>query len=407
MTDCLYSSNHPRGFWHLEPDPSEDLWLEAIRRAIPVLGLPEQPADLETTLSLTLGEAQFGPDRWRLSQARRLYYILKPIFPRTFIKFVQCLNAKSAMDAFPLHWSIEERYAQFQWEIIRQLALEMGITSLNFRHFWPGGRRYAVVLTHDIETKKGQAFAGAIADLEESLGFRSSFNFVPERYALDHGLIQELSARGFEIGIHGLKHDGKLYCSKSFYTNRAEQINHYLQEFNAVGFRSPLMHRNPEWLQELQIEYDLSFFDTDPYQSMPGGCMSIWPFFIGHFVELPYTLAQDCTTCYVLGEKTPRLWLEKLAFIEKYCGMALLNTHPDYLLESKIWNLYVAFLNALTERENQWHALPNEAASWWRKRHITPSGQEPPEMIPGTIILENDHINICLLEYFISESFYW
>jgi peptidoglycan/xylan/chitin deacetylase (PgdA/CDA1 family) len=225
---------------------------------------------------------------------------------------------------------------------------------------------------------------------------------VPERYDLDQGLIHDLSQRGFEVGIHGLKHDGKLFCSKSVFMKRAERINRHLQAHDAVGFRSPLMQRNPEWLQALQIEYDLSFFDTDPYQPMPGGCMSIWPFFIGHFVELPYTLAQDCTVCTILGETTPRIWLEKLAFIESYCGMALLNTHPDYLREDKLWNMYAAFLDALAKKGDFWHALPHAAASWWRERHITPTGHETPDMVTGTIELQKDELVFNWTEFAIS-----
>ena len=69
-------------------------------------------------------------------------------------------------------------------------------------------------------------------------------------------------------------------------------------------------------MQALEVEYDSSFFDTDPYEPMPGGTMSIWPFFLGHFVELPYTLVQDHTLSVILGERTPRLWLDKVDFIE-------------------------------------------------------------------------------------------
>jgi hypothetical protein len=129
------------------------------------------------------------------------------------------------------------------------------------------------------------------------------------------------------------------------------------------------MHRNPYWMQALEIEYDLSFFDTDPYEPIPGGCMSIWPFFIGHFVELPYTLVQDSTLGLVLGENTPRIWMEKVAFIEQYRGMALLNSHPDYLSQPDIWNIYVKFLMEMKEKNNFWHALPREVARWWLKRN--------------------------------------
>jgi hypothetical protein len=207
-----------------------------------------------------------------------------------------------------------------------------------------------------------------VADLEESSGFRSSFNFVPERYPLDLVLIEDLRGRGFEIGVHGLRHDGKLFSSRSEFMRRAERINGYLQELDAVGFRSPLTMRNPEWMQALQIEYDLSFFDTDPYEPMPGGTMSIWPFILGRFVELPYTLAQDCTLTVVLGETTPRLWLQKVDFIERYCGMVLVNTHPDYLSDPLTWKIYSDFLQAMRRRGGYWHALPRDVARWWRAR---------------------------------------
>jgi hypothetical protein len=77
---------------------------------------------------------------------------------------------------------------------------------------------------------------------------------------------------------------------------------------------------------------------------MPGGTMSIWPFFIGRFVELPYTLAQDHTLMVILGEQTPRLWIEKVNFIEQYHGMVLLNTHPDYLCQPSHLAIYREFL---------------------------------------------------------------
>ena len=141
------------------------------------------------------------------------------------------------------------------------------------------------------------------------------------------------------------------------FTRRAAKFNAHLKELGMVGFRSPLTHRNPEWMQALEIEYDLSFFDTDPFEPVPGGVMSIWPFFIGHFVELPYTLVQDYTLTSVLGETTPRIWLEKVDFIEKYHGMALVNSHPDYLKTENTWDVYYQFLAAMKKRQGYWHAF--------------------------------------------------
>jgi peptidoglycan/xylan/chitin deacetylase (PgdA/CDA1 family) len=236
----------------------------------------------------------------------------------------------------------------------------------------------------------------AVADLDESYGFRSSFNFVPDSYPLDHRLIEELRMRGFEIGVHGLRHDGKLFHSRSEFLRRAERINHHLKELDAVGFRSPLMMRNPEWMQALQVEYDLSFFDTDPHEPIPGGTMSIWPFTIGHFVELPYTLVQDSTLTIVLGETTPRLWLQKVDFIEKYHGMALLNAHPDYLSQPATQRVYVDFLQAMKDRGDHWHALPRDVARWWRARLHDTAGASALGLTWGRLELHEESLSLCL-----------
>jgi peptidoglycan/xylan/chitin deacetylase (PgdA/CDA1 family) len=368
MTD-LWTNNHPSRFWLLQSNLPEDLWQEAIQLAIPELGLPLLVDDIENALSQTLGEGQFGSGHFHLSLSKRLYYQFKPLLPRPLINLLKSTNARKANNNSLLRWPIEDRFVQFQWEVLNQLKKSYEGNGISHKPLWPDEYQFAFVLTHDIETSEGQSFVRDLANLEEEFGFRSSFNFVPERYDLDFHLMQELRQRDFEIGIHGLKHDGKLFRSKTEFTERAHKINQYLKEFDAVGFRAPLMHRNPYWMQALEIEYDLSFFDTDPYEPIPGGCMSIWPFFIGHFVELPYTLVQDSTLGLVLGENTPRIWMEKVAFIEQYRGMALLNSHPDYLSQPDIWNIYVKFLMEMKEKNNFWHALPREVARWWLKRN--------------------------------------
>jgi hypothetical protein len=131
-------------------------------------------------------------------------------------------------------------------------------------------------------------------------------------------------------------------------------------------------------MQSLEIEYDSSFFDTDPYETMPGGTMSIWPFSIGHFVELPYTLPQDSTLFITLGETSIAIWKRKLDWIAENHGMALVNVHPDYIdFEDKgeksrsgggkyPLRFYLEFLDYLKSKGNYWHALPHEVARWWR-----------------------------------------
>src|SRR5260370_13529501 len=202
--------------------------------------------------------------------------------------------------------------------------------------------------------------------------------------------MDELSARGFEIGVHGLKHDGRDFESLDQFMRRATSMNEFNDDFAALGFRSPLKHRNPEWMQALDIEYDGSFFDTDPYEPMAGGTMSIWPFQLGRFVELPYTLAQDYTVVEVVGETTPRLWLEKVEFIRAGHGMALLNTHPDYLRKPHTRRIYSEFLAAMRERADFHHALPREIARWWRTRAAATGVPELPDACVATIDVDGE-----------------
>lgn len=394
MTHNLWSSNSPALFWQCRPEIPEDQWRLVIQKALPILGLSSLPDDVDQLLELVLGERQFGSTHWQLSRLRRTYYLIKPALPRQLTLILRQLQSPIALENFPLSWPIEDRYARFQWEIMRQLLLTSGQSSLANKSFWPFGNSFAFVLTHDIETKKGQAFVRAVADLDESFGFRSSFNFVPDLYSVDYELIDELRERGFEIGLHGLKHDGNLFNSYTEFMRQAQLINAHLKELDAVGFRSPLTLRNPEWMQGLEIEYDLSFFDTDPYEPIPGGTMSIWPFFIGHFAELPYTLIQDYTLTSILCERSPRIWLEKVDFIQKYLGMVLLNTHPDYLSNPLTWNIYNDFLSAIKQRDGYWHALPKDIARWWRARSDDTTDLFPASVDMGKVQLTPDGITV-------------
>jgi len=378
----LFCANSPERFWRLQTDLNEEQWGAAINAARPALRLDHLEDDLEGLLYAVLGEGQFGDKHWRLGPSRRAYYLLKPILPRVLVKRLRRLAGPLTRRKAALEWPIEDRYVRFQWEILRTLLNSLEGRPCRMVHFWPDGLRFALVLTHDIETSAGQDMVREVADLEEGLGFRSSFNFVPERYRVDKGLIRDLRERGFEIGVHGLRHDGRLFRSQAEFTRRAQRINQYLKEFEAVGFRSPLTHRHPEWMQALEIEYDLSFFDTDPYEPIPGGTMSIWPFIMGRFVELPYTLAQDYTLTAVLGEKTPRIWLQKVEFIRLFFGMALVNTHPDYLRAPDSWRIYSEFLKEMSNANDFWHALPRDAARWWRARQSSGSL----DALPGAVI---------------------
>lgn len=247
-----------------------------------------------------------------------------------------------------------------------------------------------MVLMHDVDTERGQQKCLQLMQLDEKTGFRSSFNFVPERYHVSSEVRRILAEKGFEIGVHGLKHDGKLFLSRERFEEQAVRINHYLKDWQSVGFVSPSMHRNLDWIHDLSVEYDVSTFDTDPFEPQPDGVRTIFPFWVSAtpnsqaefgsselvtrnpepetvnyvsqpsssssnldplsfnlspstsnlspptasangYVELPYTLPQDHGLFVIMCEKSIDIWKKKLDWIAEYGGMALLITHPDYM----------------------------------------------------------------------------
>ena len=51
--------------------------------------------------------------------------------------------------------------------------------------------------------------------------------------------------------------------------------------------------------------------------------------------------------------------------------MALLVTHPDYLLEQPLLDAYVRVLRRFASDPTAWRALPREVDAWWRRRAAT------------------------------------
>jgi peptidoglycan/xylan/chitin deacetylase (PgdA/CDA1 family) len=220
-----------------------------------------------------------------------------------------------------------------------------------------------------VETADGLRLAVEIADLEEERGFRSSFN-VGGWYDLDRGILRELEERGFEVGVHGLRHDRSLFSSRAAFEDQQPGLAALRERVGGKGFRSPATHRFFEWLGELPFSYDCSVPHSDPFEPQPGGCCSVWPFFVGSLVELPYTLPQDHTLFTLLGARSIAVWLEQVERLEAAFGLVQCVTHPDpgYLAEPKRRALYAEFLTALAERDGLWRALPSEVAEWWRLR---------------------------------------
>jgi peptidoglycan/xylan/chitin deacetylase (PgdA/CDA1 family) len=295
----------------------------------------------------------------KFSLKHKLYYnFIRPVLPKRIRKAIQNLYSSD----------IEYR-EYFIFDDLVKLVLANSRGGSELDKLYPDNHRFAIVLTHDVETAEGLKFIPRVIELEEKYGFRSSWNIVPYKYQIDKSITELIKEKGHEIGIHGYNHDGKLYYSEKIFTERAQYINDAIKRYGAAGFRSPMVHRNLKWLQKLNIKYDCSCFDYDPFQPFPGGTGSIWPFIAGKFVELPYTLPQDHILFYVLKEKNINIWRKKIDWLISNSGTILTLTHPDYLAEKNHLEIYEDLLKYLKSLHGGWHCLPRELADWWLKKH--------------------------------------
>jgi len=336
----------------------------------------------------------------------RIYYSLKPFIPRSIRlgirRWFAVRKRKQVRDIWPI-MPASERGPQ-DW---------CG---------WPDGKQFALVLTHDVEGKEGLNKCRQLMRLEQERGFRSSFNFIPEgNYKVPAELRGELVSNGFEVGIHDLKHDGRLFLSRRDFCRKAARINRYLHDWKAAGFRSGFMLHKLDWLHQLDIQYDASTFDTDPFEPQPEGRHTIFPFWVpapvsrnsepnsreisrsprpisadfhAGYVELPYTLPQDFTLFLLLKERTPEIWLQKVDWIAKHGGMALVNVHPDYLCLDEATpkameypaTHYKALLDYVRDRYEgvYWNTTPREVAQFFIGATKISEGRKPtaPQQLP-------------------------
>lgn len=358
-------------------EPIESFALDS-GTALSALRLPSGsvyvPFDLNEAYGNYVTEAWRGSAPLRALSQRQLayYYRVKHLLPRAFwLRIRRAFIRFGKPPAFPA-WPLEHGVERLLRFYALCLLLAGDAEEARFRWFWPGSYRAALILTHDVETADGLRLALELADLEQDRGLRSSFNVVAAQYPVDQGVIRELNARGFEIGLHGLRHDRSLFSSRTEFERQLPALGEAAKRFGAEGFRSPATHRVLEWLPELPVSYDCTVPHSDPYEPQPGGCCSIWPFLLGSVVELPYTLPQDHTLFTLLRRRSVQPWLEQARAIEERFGLIQCISHPDrgYLGDRDQRAIYRELLDALSEREQLWKPLPRDLAAWWRRREI-------------------------------------
>ena len=260
-------------------------------------------------------------------------------------------------------------------DVLHRLGLLCGL--FEQRPAWPGGKSFAIVLTHDVDTAQGQQFVPQMAEWDEAEGINSAWYVVGSYYDIDHHMLSDLESRGHEIGLHGAVHDNRLAdLDSEAIRERLDSCNDFVQRHSISGFRSPSFRVSPALYDQLagRFGYDSSVPDTDiasPWY-VRRGCCTVFPYRRNGLLVIPPTLPPE-DKCISLGmsiEETKQLWMDKVKNIRQQGGLvcAVIHSEPHLWSGREREKLYRWLTGFLAQQEDAWITTPNRVmelySSW-------------------------------------------
>src|SRR3990172_10074482 len=97
-----------------------------------------------------------------ISYKNKIYYLIKPFMPRRLQIFLRRKIVLRKQLEYKDIWPIDKKAG-------KKADGWLG---------WPNQKKFALILTHDVDTAKGQERCYDLMQIEKQEGFISSFNFV-------------------------------------------------------------------------------------------------------------------------------------------------------------------------------------------------------------------------------------
>lgn len=206
------------------------------------------------------------------------------------------------------------------------------------------GKDSAILLTHDIDYRRGYEDVLRLAELEAGRGIKASYYLLTNAgYEISPAVLRELSSMGHEVGLHGSTYDFSLaYRNRDVIFRHLEYAKKYIEDKlgkPVYGFRSHgllLSYSLLDVLEELEFEYDSGLY---PKESIDGFHLYYcWPFkYLGkNLFEIPvmWPLDTEIFREMFLGDDEALSYYEKkLALIHRLHGVACVGCHPSIMMK--------------------------------------------------------------------------
>lgn len=300
------------------------------------------------------------------------YYGVRPLLPIGVRKHFQRLRLKGWDRISYPRWPVDRTVNEL-FELLMVLSIKsQRVDEIPFIWFWPEGAPSSAILTHDVETARGRDLCSTLMDIDDAYGVKASFQVIPEkRYEVLPAFLDSITNRGFEIAVHDLNHDGRLYKNRQCFAERAAKINAYGRQWRTEGFRSAVLYRQQEWFDDLEFAYDMSVPNVAHLDPQRGGCCTVLPYFVGRLLEIPVTATQDYSLFHILQDYKTDLWKTQIDLIMEKHGLLSFIAHPDYATsgpERKVYEELLSHLVKLRQDRGVWITTPSEVNRWWRQR---------------------------------------
>ena len=327
--------------------------------------------DPDEAIASVLHERYFEPRRPIHSYLRLPYQRLPGTLRLKLFRLLVHARRRSQA-SFPA-WPVEPSLEALRWAVACAWRAVTGRSTEPGR--WPGGARYALSLSHDVDTLAGFRRIPEIAALEEAHGFRSCWFVVANQYPIDEALLAGLRARGHEVALHGDRHDNRIaYLAREHIESRLDACSAFTSRFDVGGFRAPSLLESPLLRAALRGRFrytsDVPDAEENALVAPRRGCASCFPFLKQGLLEIPITLPFD-DTLRLSGCAEGELldaWRGKLAWIRAVGGLAQLLLHAEPHLWRRTRAAYARWLEELAEDRSAWRANLGEVARWWEER---------------------------------------
>ncbi len=330
--------------------------------------------DPDEVIASVLNERYFAPRRPIHSYVALPYQRLPGALRLKLFRLILRKRRGQPDTRFP-SWPVEPSLEALRWAVLCAWRTATGRPAEPV--LWPDGKRYALSLSHDVDTRGGFERIPEIAALEEAHGFRSCWFVVGNQYPIDHALLEGLRERGHEVALHGDRHDNRLaYLAKHRIERRLDACSAFTTRFGVSGFRSPSLLETPVLREALRSRFrytsDVPDTETDSLIAPRRGCATCFPFLKQGLVEIPITLPFDDKLLLAgCGEgELLDAWRRKLAWIRAVGGLAQLLLHAEPHLWKRTRGAYGRWLEELAGDTIAWRANLGEIAGWWMEAKL-------------------------------------